>query len=77
MTLDFGGDDVLGCASGTAINETCFTNGLANVEKNLPTIMPVSAPREAECRSSPSPTTIPSFSRGSMVQQVKPSPVKV
>jgi lysophospholipase L1-like esterase len=39
LTIDIGGDDVLGCASGTTINLTCFENGLAKVKTNLPTIL--------------------------------------
>ncbi len=39
VTIDIGGDDVLGCASGTTINLACFDNGLANIEANLPQIM--------------------------------------
>jgi hypothetical protein len=39
ITLDIGADDVLGCASAGAINESCFENGLAKVEQNLPTIL--------------------------------------
>ena len=39
VTIDIGADDVLGCAPGGIINESCFENGLANVEQNLPTIL--------------------------------------
>jgi len=39
ITLDIGADDVLGCASAGAINESCFESGLAKVEQNLPTIL--------------------------------------
>ena len=39
ITLDIGADDVLGCASAGTINESCFENGLAKVEQNLPTIL--------------------------------------
>jgi lysophospholipase L1-like esterase len=39
VTVDIGGDDVLGCAPGGIINQSCFENGLAKVEQNLPTIL--------------------------------------
>lgn len=39
VTVDIGADDVLGCASGGTIDVTCFDNGLAKVEQNLPTIL--------------------------------------
>ena len=39
VTIDIGGDDVLGCAPGGTINETCFATGLAKIETNLPLIL--------------------------------------
>ncbi|MHB1518519.1 MAG: putative Ig domain-containing protein [Acidimicrobiales bacterium] len=39
VTIDIGADDVLGCASHTTIDQSCFATGLAAVEANLPQIV--------------------------------------
>jgi lysophospholipase L1-like esterase len=39
VTIDIGADDVLGCAPGGVINQTCFESGLSRVEANLPQIV--------------------------------------
>lgn len=39
VTIDIGADDVLGCAQGGVINQSCFESGLTQVEADLPTIV--------------------------------------
>ena len=39
VTIDIGADDVLGCAQGGIINQSCFESGLAEVKENLPAIV--------------------------------------
>ncbi len=39
VTIDIGADDVLGCAQGGIINQSCFESGLTQVEANLPLIV--------------------------------------
>jgi lysophospholipase L1-like esterase len=39
VTIDIGADDVLGCATGGVINQSCFESGLSHVEANLPLIV--------------------------------------
>ncbi len=39
LTLDIGADDILGCISHTAIDQACFTAGLARVQSELPQIL--------------------------------------
>ncbi len=39
VTIDIGANDVDGCVSGSSINETCFLDGLAAVQANVPTIL--------------------------------------
>ena len=39
VTIDIGADDVLGCAQGGIINQSCFESGLTQVEANLPLIL--------------------------------------
>jgi lysophospholipase L1-like esterase len=39
ITIDIGANDVDGCTSGTTINQTCVTDGLAAVTANLPVIL--------------------------------------
>ncbi len=39
VTIDIGADDVLGCATGGVINQSCFESGLSRVEANLPQIV--------------------------------------
>ncbi len=39
VTLDIGGDDVLGCAPGGVYNQSCFESGLSRIETNLPQIV--------------------------------------
>lgn len=39
ITIDIGGNDVVGCASSTGIDQSCVTKGLATVEKNLSTMV--------------------------------------
>ena len=39
VTIDIGADDVLGCAPGGVINQSCFESGLFSVEANLPQIV--------------------------------------
>ncbi len=39
VTIDIGADDVLGCAPGGVINQSCFESGLSRVEANLPQIV--------------------------------------
>ena len=39
VTIDIGADDVLGCATGGVINQSCFESGLSRVETNLPLII--------------------------------------
>jgi hypothetical protein len=39
ITIDIGGNDLVGCASPTGIDKTCVRKGLATVEKNLSTML--------------------------------------
>ena len=39
ITIDIGGNDVVGCASSTGIDQSCVTKGLATVERNLSTML--------------------------------------
>ena len=39
VTIDIGGDDIGGCASGSSISVSCFEAGLQRVETNLPQIL--------------------------------------
>ena len=39
VTIDVGGDDVDGCVPNGVLNQTCVTNGLANVKTNMQTIL--------------------------------------
>lgn len=39
VTIDVGGDDVDGCVPNGVLNQTCETNGLANVKTNMQTIL--------------------------------------
>jgi lysophospholipase L1-like esterase len=39
ITIDIGGNDIVGCASATGIDKSCVTTGLATVEKNLSTML--------------------------------------
>jgi lysophospholipase L1-like esterase len=39
VTIDVGGDDIVGCALSGAVNPTCVASGLAAVQNNMPTIL--------------------------------------
>jgi lysophospholipase L1-like esterase len=39
ITIDIGGNDIVGCASPTGIDRSCVAKGLATVDKNLSTML--------------------------------------